>query len=165
MKGILRSGFLMEKVQFDVAVKSITKQDRRFEADGYHFLKDALDHTIKALRNDELIEHRHVSGAELLEGVVEFALERFGPMAVAVLESWGIRQGDDVGAMVFNLIEVGAFGKSEDDAPSDFSGVMNLQDELLAPYRPTREVLVRRKKEVGLEPPTRGNQPAKSSEL
>jgi uncharacterized repeat protein (TIGR04138 family) len=156
----------MERVQFDVAVKAILIQDRRYETDGYHFLRDALDHTIKALRKDELIEHRHVSGPELLEGVVSLAVERFGPMAAAVLESWGIREGDDVGTMVFNLIEAGAFGKSEEDSPTDFCGVMNLREELLAPYRPTREVLAKRGGTGSeLDPPARGNQPAKSSEL
>ena len=155
----------MEKVQFDVAVKTITSRDRRYQSDGYHFLKDALDHTIKTLRKDELIEHRHVSGPELLDGVVEHALAKFGPMAVAVIESWGIREGEDIGAIVFNLIEAGAFGRSEEDSPSDFCGVMKLQDELQAPYRPTREVLLRTDRVTDLEPPSRGNQPAKSSEL
>jgi uncharacterized repeat protein (TIGR04138 family) len=105
----------MEKIQFDVAVKDITTRDRRFQSDAYMFLKEALDHTIKALRKEELIEHRHVSGPELLEGLVEHAIATFGPMAVTVLESWGVRQGEDIGAMVFNLIEAGAFGRSEED--------------------------------------------------
>ena len=156
----------MERIQFDVAVKTILEGDRRYAADGYHFLRDALDHTIKALRKDELIEHRHVSGPELLEGVVAHAIEKFGPMSVPVLEAWGIREGEDVGVMVFQLIEAGAFGKSEEDSPSDFRGVMKLQDRLLAPYRPTREVLARpRPGSPELDPPARGNQPAKSSEL
>lgn len=155
----------MERIQFDVAVKTILEEDRRYEADGYYFLRDALDHTIKSLRKDELVEHRHVSGPELLEGLVAHAIEKFGPMAVPVLEAWGIREGDDVGTMVFKLIEVGAFGKSEEDALSDFRGVMKLQERLLAPYRPTREVLVKRKGSPELDPPARGNQPAKSSEL
>ncbi|HQZ27391.1 MAG: hypothetical protein KA250_07275 [Verrucomicrobiales bacterium] len=156
----------MEKIQFDVAVKNITARDHRFQPDAYLFLKEALDHTIKTLRNDELIEHRHVSGPELLEGLVQHAIATFGPMAVTVLESWGVRQGDDVGAMVFNLIEAGAFGRSEEDSPSDFSGVMDLQRKLLAPYRPTRDVLVRNTRPGGLEePPSRGTQPATSSEL
>lgn len=156
----------MERIHFDVAVKNVLQHDDRFEADGYQFLKEALDHTIKSLRKEELVEHRHVSGPELLRGVVACAVEKFGSMAVAVLESWGIRSGEDVGAMVFNLIEVGAFGRSEEDAPEDFHGVLDLREELLAPFRPTREVLVpRRASETGLDPSPRGNQPAKSGEL
>ncbi len=156
----------MERIQFDIAVKTILEGDRRYEADGYFFLRDALDHTIKTLRKEELIEHRHVSGPELLEGVVAHAIEKFGSMAVPVLEAWGIREGEDVGRMVFQLIEVGAFGKSDEDSPDDFSGVMEMQERLLAPYRPTREVLLKRRTSPSdLDPPARGNQPAKSSEL
>lgn len=154
----------MERIHFDVAVKAVLEKDRRYQSDGYQFLKEALDHTIKSVRKDELIEHRHVSGPELLDGLVEFAKSKYGPMAVAVLESWGIREGEDVGAMVFNLIEVGAFGRSEDDRPEDFHGVVDLREALLAPYRPTRDVLSHRRGSDP-EPPARGTQPAKSNEL
>ncbi len=154
----------MEKPNFDEAIKSIVAEDGRYKPDGYQFLRDALDHTVSSLRQDELIEHRHVSGPELLEGVVEYALKEFGPMGVAVLESWGIVSGEDIGAMVFNLIEVGAFGRSDEDSPADFEGVLDLKDELLSPFRPSRQVLSS-KDDDDQEPPARGNQPAKSSEL
>lgn len=131
----------MERIHFSTAVKIILTRDQRFAADGYEFLREALSHTIAALRKDELEEHRHVSGPELIEGAVSLALENYGSMAVIVLDSWGITRDEDIGMMVFNLIEAGAFGKSEDDALSDFCGVMNLQERLLAPYRPTRELL------------------------
>ena len=84
-------------------------------------------------------------------------------MAVAVLESWGICTSEDIGTMVFKMIEVGAFGRSDEDSPSDFEDVLNLKDELLTPFRPTRPVLF--KDDDDQEPPARGNQPAKSSEL
>ena len=86
----------MEKPNFDEAIRSLVAEDNRYKPDGYQFLRNALDHTVSSLRKDELIEHRHVSGAELLEGVVEYGLKEFGPMAVAVLESWGICTGEDL---------------------------------------------------------------------
>ena len=153
----------MEKPNFDEAIRSLVAEDNRYKPDGYQFLRNALDHTVSSLRKDELIEHRHVSGPELLEGVVEYGLKEFGPMAVAVLESWGIRTGEDIGAMVFKLIVVGAFGRSDEDSPSDFEDVLDLKDELLTPFRPTRPVLSQ--DDDDQEPPARGNQPAKSSEL
>ncbi|MCG8599538.1 MAG: hypothetical protein MI807_05305 [Verrucomicrobiales bacterium] len=155
----------MEKPNFDEAVKMIAGQGAVYKPDGYHFLREALDHTVNQLRKDELIEHRHVSGPELLTGIIEYALKEFGSMAVAVLESWGIATGEDIGTMVFQLIEVGAFGRSEDDSPSDFSGVVNLRDELLAPYRPSGTISLTSMPDEGNEPPARGNQPAKPSEL
>lgn len=154
----------MEKPNFDEAVRSIVSEDKRYQADGYHFLRDALDHTVTELRKDELEEHRHVTGPELLNGVVAHAIEEFGSMAVSVLESWGICQGEDIGKMVFQLIEAGAFGRSEEDSPDDFKGVLDLREELLAPFRPKRS-FPPSKPGPGQEPPSRGNQPARPSEL
>ncbi len=155
----------MKKPNFDEAVKNIAGDDLRYKPDGYHFLRDALDFTVSSLRQDELIEHRHVSGPELLSGVVEYALKEFGPMAVAVLESWGVKSGEDIGEMVFNLIEVGAFGRSDEDSPQDFVGVISLKELLLKPFRPSREVLQKKVDGDDQEPPTRGTQPAKSNEI
>ena len=87
----------MEKPNFDEAVKMIAGQGGIYKPDGYHFLREALDHTVNQLRKDELIEHRHVSGPELLSGIINYALYEFGSMAVAVLDSWGITTGEDIG--------------------------------------------------------------------
>ncbi|MEM9017155.1 MAG: Minf_1886 family protein, partial [Verrucomicrobiota bacterium] len=133
----------MERPNFDEAVKTIVGEGSPYHADAYHFLREALEETVTRLREDELIEHRHVSGPELLEGVVEHARKEFGSMAKSVLETWKIEAGEDIGRMVFQLIEVGAFGRSEEDSPADFTGVVDLQEELLKPYRPTREVIDR----------------------
>lgn len=129
----------MQKIRFDEAVNRIRRSDQRFEPDGYAFLRDALDYTVKSLQIDEMEEHRHVSGPELLFGLRDFALRDFGPMAMTVLAHWGIRTGEDIGAMVFQLIEVGAFGKSAEDTLEDFHDVFDLEEELRAPFRPTRK--------------------------
>lgn len=155
----------MEKPNFDEAVKSIVSKDNRFEVDAYHFLREALDHTVIKLREDELEEHRHVSGPELLEGVVSHALREFGSMAVTVLEAWGVRTGEDIGTLVFQLIDAGAFGRSEEDSPADFVDVVNLREELISPFKPSREVIRRGESGNDSDPPARGNQPAKPTEI
>ena len=128
----------MQKIRFDEAVKKIRSSDQRYEADAYKFLRDALDFTVKRLRFDEAEEHRHVSGPELLLGFRDYSLQEFGPMAMMVLTRWGIRTGEDIGGMVFQLIDVGAFGRSEEDSPEDFSDVLDLEEELRAPFRPVK---------------------------
>ena len=47
-------------------------------------------------------------------------LEELGPMAPTVLNYWGIGSCNDIGRMVFHLVEAGAFGRTENDALSDF---------------------------------------------
>lgn len=158
----------MERLTFGAAVKLLTSREPRYQSDGYYFIKDSLERTLARLRKEELEEHRQVTGPELLEGLIDHALAEFGSMAVSVLESWGISDGEDVGKMVFLLIGVGAFGRSDEDSPEDFVGVVDLRERLLRPYRPSRRVLAPASQGVakaGAEPTARGNQPAESKEL
>ncbi len=155
----------MRKVKFDVAISTILKNDTRFKSDAYYFLREALEKTVKDLRPGELVEHSHISARELLTGFKEYALNQLGPMALPILESWGVNSGRDVGQMVYNLIQVEAFGKSEDDDPRDFEGWMSFADAFQGPYRPTGPVLATPTERVTtLEQPYRGNKPATTSE-
>lgn len=126
----------MQKIRFEEAIRSIRERDKRFDGDAYLFLRESLDFTLEELRGEESIEHRHVSGTELLEGLRDFSLREFGPMAATVLENWGIRSCEDVGEMVFQLINAGAFGKSDDDMPEDFIGVYDFDEAFREPFRP-----------------------------
>ena len=53
-----------------------------------------------------------VTGQELLDGIRLYALDQFGPMAITVLEEWGIRSCADFGEMVFEMIEVSLLAKN-----------------------------------------------------
>ena len=86
---------------------------------------------------------RHVTGQELLEGVREYALEQFGPMAHTVLTSWGLERCEDFGEIVFNLIEYGVFSKNEDDTKEDFTAIYDFEEAFLKPFQPDRRRLKR----------------------
>jgi len=83
---------------------------------------------------------RHISGRELAGGVRDLAIERFGPMARTVLEHWGIRRTEDVGEIVFALVECGILIKRDEDSMDDFVNVFDFdqafeQDEPGGPAR------------------------------
>ena len=87
---------------------------------GYHetaylFVLSGLHYTI-----DRLPEPRHISGRELAEGCRDLAIERWGLMARLVLEHWGIRSTDDLGAIVFALVDCGVLVRQENDSMADF---------------------------------------------
>jgi len=63
---------------------------------------------------------RHLTAAQLVEGVAEHAAEQYGLLGDLVLAECGIRSGEDVGAITFFLIEQGVFSKQPDDRPEDF---------------------------------------------
>jgi len=127
----------MQKQGFNEAVDSIVARDKRYEAEAYAFVRDALDYTIKLRKRNSKDEgQHHVSGQELLEGVRQYALKEYGPMVTTVLSYWGIRQCEDVGNIVFNLIKKGIFGKSDRDNLEDFKGGFDFHEAFDVPFMP-----------------------------
>jgi len=130
----------MQPSQFTDAVQSVLNRDTRYDIGAYFFLKDALDFTVKRIADNSAGgEHRHVSAQELSAGFRDLALQEFGPMASTVMTEWGITSGNDIGVMVFQLIEEGAFGKQDSDTQDDFSEGFNLLESLEIPFRPKRQ--------------------------
>lgn len=137
----------MQKIGFSEAVEGIVATDNRYAPEAYCFLRDALDFTLKLRKKSTKDEAaRHVSGQELTEGVRQFALKEFGPMALTVFEYWGIRKTDDMGEIVFNLINVGIFGKSEYDNIDDFKNGYDFHETFVKPFLPPEETAVPAKK-------------------
>ena len=50
---------------------------------------------------------QHVAAHELAWACRDFAREQFGLMAGPVLAHWGIRRTEDIGRIVFTLVEIG----------------------------------------------------------
>jgi uncharacterized repeat protein (TIGR04138 family) len=65
----------------------------------------------------------HITGRELCLGLRDYALTRWGLMASLVLRRWNITQTLDFGRMVFNLVEAGRLGVTEEDSLDDFREV------------------------------------------
>ena len=130
---------MKHELAFHLAVRDSQKRDPRFAPQAYAFLCDALAHTLKLVGREDA-EDRHVAGPELLAGFRDLALREFGPMAVCVLREWGIACSEDVGSMVYLLINVGYFGKNETDSIEDFSDGVSLKEALTKPFRPTKSL-------------------------
>ena len=126
----------MQEVSFEEALELIQAKDPRFTRDAYLFLREALEHTQKT-RKDSRGGARHVSGQELLEGIRDFALAQYGPMAITLLEEWGIHNCHDFGDIVFNRVDVGWLAKTEQDSRADFQGGYDFQEAFRKPYLPS----------------------------
>jgi uncharacterized repeat protein (TIGR04138 family) len=126
----------MQKINFNDAVESVTSSDSRYAGDAYYFLQEVLTQAVNKQRKDTGGEDRHVSGEELLKIFRARAKKKFGPMAISVFEEWGIRSCEDVGEIVFNLIDVGAFGTSDQDRREDFSAGYDFRDAFVTPFLP-----------------------------
>ena len=96
-------------------IDKILKRDIRYQREAYKFVFEALEYTLKKIG-----KYRHISGGELLDGIRNYALQQFGPLAKMVFNKWGVSRTDDFGEIVFNLVDAGLLGKTEDDSKNDF---------------------------------------------
>lgn len=103
-------------IDYENAILDVAQKHGRYKPNAYRFTLDAVHHTVGHLK-----EIRHVSGGELLCGIRELAVARFGPMAKTVFEQWGVGSTEDFGAIVFHLVDQGLLGKTESDKLSDFA--------------------------------------------
>jgi len=112
-------------------LETILTRDPRYTVEAYAFVRAGLDFTVRRLDKP-----RHVSGQELLAGIREFALAEFGPMTKTVLNGWGIRRTEDIGEIVFNMVESGLLGKTEKDSRADFANGYNFDEAFRKPFQP-----------------------------
>lgn len=129
----------MQKITFEEAVARIVKEDTRYAPDAYQFIREALDFSTKALKKPIEGPGRHVTGAELLEGIRQYALQEYGPLAMTVLRNWGIRQCADFGQIVFNLVNKEFLGKTDDDSVRDFDNGYDFETAFRAPFKPEKK--------------------------
>lgn len=122
----------MNEKDFRKAVETLTARGDRFAPGAYFFVSAALGATAKRLgrSREKDVRRRHVTGRELAEGAADFAREQFGPLAYSVLREWGVRTTRDIGDVVFDLIALGLFSKTEEDSIQDFENVFDLRARL-----------------------------------
>ncbi len=126
----------MNGKDFSQVVDLVLKDDTRYGKGAYYFVRKALDYTVKELKGDEERTSNHVSGQELLEGIRKFALDQYGPLALTVLANWNVKQCSDFGNIVFNLVDFGVLGKTEQDQREDFLNGYDFNEVFLQPFRP-----------------------------
>jgi uncharacterized repeat protein (TIGR04138 family) len=130
----------MHEITFEEALNLIEAKDSRYRREAYLFVKEALDHTQKIIGKQNRGRLRHVTGQELLAGIREFALAQYGPMALMLLEEWGIRKCSDFGDLVFNMIDAGWLAKTEKDSRADFEPGYDFTEAFRDPFLPTSKI-------------------------
>lgn len=134
-----------------VQLEKLCQKDARYDIEAYLFVLDALDATQRQ-RTSDAKRPVHLSGQELLEGIRQFALTLFGPLAFTVLDEWGVHRTEDFGELVFNMIELGYLGKSTNDSKDDFIKVYDFEESFLVPFEPRATPRPRSKSSLPAKP-------------
>lgn len=131
----------MQNVSFTEAIDTIIARDPRYDREAYAFLRDALEFTVKKRRKTRKDEPGDVGATELLDGCRLYALKEYGPMARLVLGYWGVRSCEDLGHLVFNLVQANIFSKTDRDTMAEFSAGFDFDEAFSAPFRPAKKSL------------------------
>ncbi len=127
----------MELTAFTDAIARLCAADPRYAPEAYLFLNEGLLRTLQQVEQREK-KYRQITGAELADGLREHALEQFGPLAMTVLDRWGIRTTRDFGEIVFLLLSAGLLGKTDEDQIEDFDDLYDFDQAFRAPFRPRK---------------------------
>jgi uncharacterized repeat protein (TIGR04138 family) len=112
---------------FDIQVaegilKRIRAVDESYDDRAYVFVLAALEYC-----QQRRTERGHISGSELAWSCRDLARDQFGLMSRTVLSNWGIESTEDIGRIVFVLIEVGLLMPNDGDSIQDFESVYDFE--------------------------------------
>jgi uncharacterized repeat protein (TIGR04138 family) len=132
-------------------LRALVEADPRYKLEAYLFVFEALRYAQEVMGlgrlapsepqpdppypTEQVEPQRHVTGQELCEAARRYALDRYGLMAKAVLNSWGIRSTSDIGEIVFNLIRIGRMSKTREDRREDFDDVYDFDEAFRVDFR------------------------------
>ena len=131
----------MKDEKFTSAVEQIVRYDTRYAVEAYSFISDAVLYTTRKKEAESRMQKRHISGKELLQGIKEFAVEQFGPIAPEVLRYWGLNNSLAIGNVVFNMVNKKLLGKSQEDTIDDFRVEFDFDSEFAKPFLPENATL------------------------
>ena len=113
----------MEAPTLNETLSQLQRRNPRYAVEAYVFVLGGLHRRLA-----ELDRPRHISGAELAGAVRDLAIDRFGLLARVVLEHWGVHSTEDIGEIVFLLVDHGVLAKEETDRREDFADVFSFEE-------------------------------------
>jgi len=136
---------MMQSIDFEGELNRIVESDSRFDREAYVFLRQALDFCHRAeikagkkARIPETTGENHISVAQLLDGIRQFALHEYGPMAMMVLNSWGVHSCADFGEIVFKMVEHRLLSVTEKDTREEFAKGFDFFEAFRTPFKPAK---------------------------
>ena len=112
-------------------LSAIAKEDGRYKVQAMRFVYEGLGYTVKNFVD----EVGHVTGQTLCNGLKEFAMEKWGRLAMLVLNSWGVRTTRDLGEIVYLMIANKWMSAQPTDTIADFDDVYDFRTVFKEEFR------------------------------
>lgn len=105
------------------SLEEISQLDGRYDPKAVRFVYEGLGYTVRKLST----EPGHVTGQVLCEGLKRLALEKWGRLAMLVLESWRVKSTRDIGEIVYLMIRHKWMRAQSTDTIDDFNDVFDFK--------------------------------------
>jgi len=119
----------MDPSQLYKKARDLIKKDAKYSVEAYAFILAGLEFVMKQKEKPG-----HITGQELCQGLRDYAIDQYGPMAKTVLAHWGVKATNDFGQIVFTLVDAGLMRKQETDNQEDFANVYSFDDAFSVSY-------------------------------
>ena len=118
----------MEDIDFESdTFEDIVAKDDRYDGRAYALLMDVVHYLGK--------DGAHMDAQAVMDAFRETALDQFGPLAYRVLTEWGLKSCEDIGEMMFNLVEFHRIQRDENDTQEGFVGGYDFEEAFLGPFQ------------------------------
>jgi uncharacterized repeat protein (TIGR04138 family) len=111
------------KLKMKKTPEEIAKEDSRYNAQAIRFVYEGLGYTAKEVAT----KPTHVSGQTLCEGLRKLALEKWGRLAMLVLNTWQVKTTRDFGEIVYLMIKHEWMSAQPTDSIDDFNDVYDFK--------------------------------------
>jgi len=118
----------MDEIDYDSdSFEDVVARDGRYDPRAYAVLMDVVHYLGES--------GGHISSSDIMEEFRQTVLDQFGPMSYTVLSEWGLKRTEDIGEMMFNLVESRRVRKDDTDSADDFAAGYDFKEEFLNPYQ------------------------------
>ncbi len=104
-------------------LEQIAKEDARYSISAIKFVYEGLGYTAKNVAT----EPKHVTGQTLCDGLRKLAIEKWGRLAMLVLNTWGLKTTNDFGEIVYLMIKHEWMSAQPTDSIDDFNNVYDFK--------------------------------------
>jgi uncharacterized repeat protein (TIGR04138 family) len=122
----------MSKQETQAELMTLLRAAGPYPLEAFNFVREGLGFTVQKVHDhtDPMADpdDRHISGQQLCLGLRDFAIEKYGLMAPAVLAHWNIHRTDDFGRIVFAMIDAGLMSRTDEDTIDDFRSVYHFSE-------------------------------------
>jgi uncharacterized repeat protein (TIGR04138 family) len=124
-------------------LEQVVAECGRYPIEAFQFVQAGLNYTVERVHGVNARQghnETHVDGRQLCEGLRDYAVNRYGLLARAVLAHWHITRTADFGRIVWAMVESKLMQKTDEDCLDDFDDVYDFREAFEPPERPSKSV-------------------------